>query len=184
MGIGMKSITTISLFLLPIIGCHQAEVTRFDSSYYAPTRAVQVFSDPSLVPYDYVEIGYVEAKGGITVGKQALLDDMKEEAMAQGADALLKIEFYDRERYDSHIGSYSKPAARALMIRYKQTSEVKSDSVRYIGSVADSLYHRLGCPSLTEKPHGGLQNFRSQAQAQGMGFRPCPDCILKSLSGY
>jgi Metal binding domain of Ada len=180
----MKSIGSTSVLLLLVIGCHQAQVTRFDSSYYPPTQTVQVFSDPSLVPHDYIEIGYVEAKGGLTVSKQALLDDMKEKAMAQGADALLKVEFYDRERYDPNIGGYSKPAAKALMIKYKQLTEVRSDSVKYVGSVADSLYHRLDCPSLAEKLRGSLQYFRSQAQAQAVGFRPCPGCILKSLPGY
>jgi hypothetical protein len=114
-----KLILINAISLLIFIGCHAAFVTKFDNSYYPPTQDVKVYTDLSTIPEDYIEIGYVEAKGGITVSKQELLDDMKEEAKKYGADALIKIEFYDRERYDRYIGSYSTPAAKAVMIRFK-----------------------------------------------------------------
>ncbi len=105
--------------LLVFMGCHSASVTRFDDAYYPRTQNVKVYTDLSTIPDDYVEIGYVEAKGGVTVSKQDLLDDMKDQARIHGADALIKVEFYDRERYDKYIGGYSKPASKAVMIRFK-----------------------------------------------------------------
>lgn len=111
------SVFTVFLFL----GCHSAFVTKFDDSHYPPTSDVKIFTDLSTIPEEYVEIGYVEAKGGATVTKQTLLDDMKDEAKKHGADALIKIEFYDRPRYDPNIGSYEKPAVKAVMIRFKST---------------------------------------------------------------
>jgi hypothetical protein len=102
-----------------LFGCHAAEITRFNSVTYPQTYEVDVFSDVSQIKKEYFEIGYVEAKGGIAASKQDLLNDMKRMAGIEGANALIKIEFYDRERYGKYTGSYSKPAARAVMIRYK-----------------------------------------------------------------
>jgi uncharacterized protein YbjQ (UPF0145 family) len=117
----MKRFYFVGIVLSTIlIGCHGAEVTRYNnSSYYPSTSHVDIFSDVSTIKKEYFEIGYVEAKGGVTVGKQQLLDDMIEQAKIEGANALIKVEFYDRERYDKYVGGYSKPAARATMIRYK-----------------------------------------------------------------
>ncbi len=109
---------TIVVGLL-VLGCHSASVTRFDNTTYPPTDSIQVFTDPSTVSEPYVEIGYVEAKGGITVSKQSLLDDMVEQAKQHGANALVKVEFYDRPQYNEGLGHIEKPAAKAIMIRYK-----------------------------------------------------------------
>ena len=108
------------LFLLfaLLLGCHSAEVTKFDDHSYPPTKKIEVFSDLSTIKHKYVEIGYVEAKGGMTVSKQALLDDMKEQAMQEGANALIKVEFSDRTHYSPSKGSTEKPEAKAVMIRY------------------------------------------------------------------
>ena len=111
----MKKLFLLFAFLL---GCHSADVTRFDDHTYPSTTRVDVFSDLSTIKHKYVEIGYVEAKGGATVSKQALLDDMKEEAMKEGANALIKVEFYDRTHYSPNSGSKERPAAKAVMIRY------------------------------------------------------------------
>lgn len=107
----------LSLILL-LAGCHAAEVTMYSSQRYPPSKFVEVFSDLATIKQEYFEIGQVEAKGGLTVTKQQLLDDMKEKAQIAGAHALIKVEFYDRERYDPKLGSYSKPAAKAVMVRY------------------------------------------------------------------
>lgn len=108
-------------FLLFVVfyGCHSAEVVRFDNSkQYPPTKTVEIFTD--IPQEDYIEIGYVEAKGGITVKKDQLLEDMKEEAKASGADGLIKVEFYDRQYYNNTIGQYEKPGAKAVMIKFKK----------------------------------------------------------------
>lgn len=102
-----------------LAGCHSADVTRFDQTHYPRTSAVKVYSDIATVTGEYFEIGYVEAKGGITVSKQALLDDMIQQAKEAGAHALIKVEFYDRQHYDPNIGSFEKPAAKAVMIRFR-----------------------------------------------------------------
>jgi hypothetical protein len=103
------------------VGCHSAFVTKFDDKQYPSTNDVKVYTDLSTIPQQYIEIGYVEAKGGSGVSKQTLLDDMKEEAKTYGANVLISIEFYDRPRYDKFLGSYEKPAAKAVMIRFKST---------------------------------------------------------------
>jgi hypothetical protein len=113
--------TSLLFVLATFVGCHSAFVTKFDDTRYSPTNDVKVYSDLSTITEPYIEIGYVEAKGGLGVSKQTLLDDMKKEAKNQGANALIKIEFYDRPRYDKTIGSYEKPAAKAVMIRFKST---------------------------------------------------------------
>lgn len=115
----MKNITAAIIFVVTLVGCHSAFITRFDSVQYSPTDDVKVFSDITTVPEDYFEIGYVEAKGGLGVEKEELLMDMIEEAMKCGADALIKVEFFDRERYDRYIGTFEKPGAKAIMVRYK-----------------------------------------------------------------
>ena len=116
-------VNCIFLFILVsscLVGCHAASVTTFSGKRYSPTTEVKVYTDLSTIAKEYEEIGYVEAKGGATVSKQTLLDDMIEEAKKFGAHALIKIEFYDRARYDKYIGSYEKPAAKAVMIRFKE----------------------------------------------------------------
>ena len=102
-----------------IAGCHSAYVTKFDQTYYPRTSEIKVYSDIATVTDEYFEIGYVEAKGGVTVSKQALLNDMIQEAKEAGAHALIKVEFYDRQHYNPNIGSFEKPAARAVMIRFR-----------------------------------------------------------------
>ena len=99
-------------------GCHAAFVTRFDDNFYPPTSEVKVYSDITTIPGEYIEIGYIEAKGGLGVSKQTLLADMKEEAKKHGADALIKIEFFDRVHYNKTIGSFEKPGGKAVMIRF------------------------------------------------------------------
>jgi S1-C subfamily serine protease len=101
------------------MGCHGAEVTTFSSTRYNPTTKVDVFTDVSTIPEPYIEIGYVEAKGGITVSKQALLNDMIADARKAGADGLIKVSFYDREQWNQTFGSIEKPGAKAVMIKYK-----------------------------------------------------------------
>ena len=115
------SITRILTLCLLVVGCHKASVVRFDSTYYPPTSEVAVYTDLSTIPKEYVEIGYVEAKGGVTIDKQTLLNDMIEQAKKCGADALVKIEFYDRTYYIANeFGgqSFQKPAAKAVMIKF------------------------------------------------------------------
>jgi len=163
-----------------LAGCHGAEVTRFTPGAYPPTQRIEVFSDPSLITHPYIEIGYVEAKGGLGVSKQDLLNDMKEEAMAEGANALIKVDFYDRERYDRYIGGYSKPAAKAVMIRYTDKPAAEIDSAKYFGSALDGFYHRRQCPNYPDPKGGKLESFTSQVKAQDAGYKPCPDCILKA----
>jgi uncharacterized protein YbjQ (UPF0145 family) len=105
--------------LLLVAGCHGASVTRFGHTHYPRTSSVKVYSDIAAVTEDYFEIGYVEAKGGITVSKQTLLDDMIQQAREAGAHALIKVEFCDRQYYNPNIGSFEKPAAKAVMIRFR-----------------------------------------------------------------
>lgn len=93
----------------------------FSDKYYPPTNEVRIYTDLTTILGQYVEIGSVEAKGGTSTSKQTLLDDMKAEAKRRGADALIKVEFYDRERFDPDIGSYSKAASKAVMIRFTST---------------------------------------------------------------
>ena len=105
------------------LGCHGASVTTFNEKRYSPTNEVKIYTDITTLTEQYEEIGYVEAKGGMTVSKQSLLDDMVQQAKVYGANALIKVEFYDRPRYDKYIGGYDKPAAKAVMVRYlSQTS--------------------------------------------------------------
>ncbi|OGU58263.1 MAG: hypothetical protein A2V66_03490 [Ignavibacteria bacterium RBG_13_36_8] len=113
----MKKLSLI--FLVFIFGCHAASVVRFTDLYFSPTNKVDIYTDLNSLNRNYFEIGYVEAKGGIFVSKESLLKDMIEEAKKCGADALIKIEFWDRQRYDNNLGSYEKPAAKAVMIKYK-----------------------------------------------------------------
>ena len=47
---------------------------------------------------------------------------VRSEAKKHGANALIKVEFYDRIRYDKDIGTYEKPAAKGVMIRFKSMS--------------------------------------------------------------
>ncbi len=114
----LRLITFMPLILF-LCGCHSAFITKFDNTPYAPTTEVKIYSDLSTVPGEYFEIGYVEAKGGVTVSKQILLDDMISQARTVGADALIKVQFYDRVRYDPNLGTYEKPAAKAIMIRFR-----------------------------------------------------------------
>jgi uncharacterized protein YbjQ (UPF0145 family) len=112
-----KRILFIFIFLS---GCHSAEVTRFSSHSYPPTSTVEVFTDALSIKRDFVEIGYVEASGGITITKQQLLDDMIEKAKIEGANALVKVEFWDTTEYNYAVkGDVHKPRAKATMIRYK-----------------------------------------------------------------
>lgn len=108
-------------FLLFVIfwGCHGAIVTRFNDEKYPPTKKVEIFSDLNTIQNEYIEIGYVEAAGGITVSKQSLLYDMIEKAKIHGADALIKVEFYDVGEYNYTLGHIEKPHAKAVMIKYR-----------------------------------------------------------------
>lgn len=111
---------SIIIIFIFIFSCHSANVTTFGDKYYPPTYRVEVYSDVSqLKGKEYIEIGYVEAKGGVTIDKQTLLNDMMEKAKAYGADALIKVEFIDRPQYHEYIGSFTKPGAKAVMIRFK-----------------------------------------------------------------
>ena len=107
------------------LACHSAEVTRFNDTEYPPTTKVSVYSDPGKAPNKYIEIGYVEASGGMTVSKAALLEDMKQKAMEEGADALIKVEFYDSTHYNANSGSYDKPHAKAVMIKFQSTKPTR-----------------------------------------------------------
>lgn len=104
-----------------LIGCHTAiEVTTFSSKRYPPTYHVDVFSDMSHVNKEYIEIGYVEARGREGVSKQELIFDMKLKSSHVGAHALVKVEFYETTEYNYFLKSdIHKPRAKAIMIRYK-----------------------------------------------------------------
>lgn len=109
------------LLILFLFGCHAAEVVKFNSSNYAPTQEVKIFTE--LPKDEYEELGYVEAKGGITVTKETLLQDMIEKAKQNGADGLIKVEFYDRPQYNQTLGYIEKPAAKAVMIKFKNNNK-------------------------------------------------------------
>jgi hypothetical protein len=108
------NLIVVAVLLVLLSGCHSAEVVLFDGAEYPPAESVAIFSDLTTIPWQYIEIGYVEAKGGKTVSKQTLLEDMKTSARKVGANALIKIEFYDRESE-----GYLKPTAKAVMVRYR-----------------------------------------------------------------
>ncbi|MEW6041307.1 MAG: hypothetical protein AB1633_07280 [Elusimicrobiota bacterium] len=119
--ISMKKIIVFSIFsIILLCSCHSAFVTKFDSVKYESTKEVKIVSDPTLIKEEYVEIGIVEAKGGMTVTRDQLLEDMIEKAKQHGADAIINIDFYDRQNYDKYIGSYEKPAGKAVMIKFKK----------------------------------------------------------------
>jgi len=116
----MKTIIIgLIVFLSIFYGCHTANITRFTQVRYPRTSYVKVYASAAAVPGEYIELGYVEAKGGMTVSKQTLLEDMIDEAKNYGADALINVEFYDRQQYDRTIGSFEKPGARSVMIKFK-----------------------------------------------------------------
>ncbi len=105
----------LAFLLLFLSGCHSAQVVRFDDTEYPPTQYLSIVDDLSAILWQYVEIGYVEAEGiGKVTSKDMLLEDMKKSAKAAGADALIKIEFYDQETPEAY-----RQWAKAVMIRYK-----------------------------------------------------------------
>lgn len=108
-------LSALAFLLVFLSGCHSARVVRFDGTEYPPTQYLSIVSDLSSIPWQYVEIGYVEAEGiGKVTSRDMLLDDMKQSAKAAGADALIKIEFYDQETPEAY-----RQWAKAVMIRYK-----------------------------------------------------------------
>jgi hypothetical protein len=115
----MKKYSIIFVIIL-FYGCHDAYTVRYEKQMYGETDKVLVYSNPKNLP-PYTEIGYVEAKGGILVPKQYLLDDMIAEAKVNGADALINVEFYDRTTFFwdwLFFFQIEKPAAKAMMIRF------------------------------------------------------------------
>lgn len=150
-----------------IIGCHSAEVTTFGERRYPPTYNydVKVYTDLTTIPGKYEEIGYVEAKGGITVSKQALLDDMIEQAKQHGAHALIKVEFYDRPEYSRQIGNFEKPAAKGVMIRY--LSNVSNRSEPY--STSGPMTIRALGFSITED--GTIVDVETNSPAESAGIK-------------
>jgi hypothetical protein len=103
-----------------IFGCASADSV-ITNKTYPPTDTVELYIDMSSMPNkEYVEIGFVEAKGSaFGISKTDLLDEMVAEAKSYGADALIKIEFFDQQYTSWQYGTYDKPRSHAMMIKYK-----------------------------------------------------------------
>ncbi len=113
-----------AVVLLAIIlsACNYAStVVLYNRTTYPSSGGARVFADSSQIGRPYRIIGYVESKGGVWAAKEEMLDDMLHQAGRAGADGLIELQFYDRTGYNKNIGSYEKPAAKALMIRYVRT---------------------------------------------------------------
>jgi hypothetical protein len=114
----------IAFLFLFFTGCHSADVVLYQDTSgefyrFPPTNHVTVLSDLNMVEREYIEIGYIEAKGGWTVGKQSLINDMIKKAKEYGADAIIKQSFYEESEYNELLEtSVTKNRARAILIRY------------------------------------------------------------------
>ncbi|MFI5264206.1 MAG: hypothetical protein ACHQM6_06800 [Candidatus Kapaibacterium sp.] len=97
------------LFLLFVCGCHSASVIRYKDTIYPPTNAIEVYSNAKILSEPFEEIGLVQGSATARYA-QDLLEDMKNQAMKAGADALINADFY----YD-----HSQLCSKAVMIRYK-----------------------------------------------------------------
>lgn len=92
---------------------------------YPPTDTVELYMDINSLPTkEYVEVGYVEANGAIFTDKETLLEKMIEEAKQHGADAIIKIEFFDKSYIDQN-GTIILPNSKGMMIKYKSNIKQK-----------------------------------------------------------
>ena len=109
--------------LIFIIGCHSADYILFNNQRFPPTSSVEIFYT-SPESKDYIEFGYLEASGGVTVSKETLLGDLIKGAKGFGADAIINLEFSDFPVH-SDIGTFAKPQAKCVMIKWKKNIKEK-----------------------------------------------------------
>lgn len=113
----------ISLFLLLVVcaGCVTPnQVTRTDDTVYPATTNVDVYLDIAKIP-PYKEIGDVIVYGSSRDDKELLVSKLKDEAMEQGADGLIRVTFHDDVgKYGMANQQMTNSHAKATMIKYKK----------------------------------------------------------------
>lgn len=110
----------VAIFVLFFVGCHSVDTVKYTSRKYPQTKSIEIYSSAGLVVEPYIELGYIEAGGGLGVSNATLMEDMKAKAMKEGANALVAVDFGATMHYSNATGSFSKPWSKALMIRYKK----------------------------------------------------------------
>ncbi len=124
-------------------GCHygydiQSEVTRIQNTRFEPNRGfIEVYFGETLPEQKYEQIAFLEIVGEKYSTTDSLLTRMKEEAGKIGADAVIFIKKYhkNRERGDliadalnignekHEIEAYDAPLLMGVAVRYRRVPE-------------------------------------------------------------
>lgn len=82
----MKTLACYAMALFLLVGCVS---TRYTGESFAPTTEVKVYYSERDVPTELEAIGVLTAEADEEAGSSQVLERLKKDAMARGADAML-----------------------------------------------------------------------------------------------